>query len=52
VPETTPRKFRIPDDLWAALQERAEVEHTTVTAIVVRAAIRELKRANREDRER
>lgn len=41
---TKPRKFRIPDDLWAALQQRAADEHVTVTALVLRALWREIGR--------
>ena len=43
MPETPPRKFRIPDDIWQRVLERAAEERTTATAIVVRALVRELK---------
>jgi hypothetical protein len=34
----TPRRsIRIPDDLWAYAHQCAQVEHTTVTAYIVRA---------------
>lgn len=38
------RNIRIPDALWQAAKERAEAEHTTVTALVIRALQREVKR--------
>lgn len=38
------RKFRIPDALYDRAKERAAEEHTTVTALVIRALARELKR--------
>ena len=37
------RNVRIPDDLWAALKARAEDEHTTVTALIVRAVLAYLR---------
>jgi len=33
---TTPRQFRIPDDVWNAAHARAEAEHRTMTDAVVR----------------
>lgn len=44
MPETTPRAIRIPDDLWAAALEKAQAEGTTVTAVVLRALQRYVKR--------
>lgn len=44
MPETPTRKFRIPEDLWLKAKAQAEEEHTTVTALVIRALRRELQR--------
>lgn len=35
--ETPARNVRIPDDLWSALKVRADAEHTTRTALIIRA---------------
>ena len=42
--ETPARNVRIPDDLWAALKERADAEHTTRAALIVRAVVQYLSR--------
>jgi hypothetical protein len=39
-----PRSLRIPDDVWTAAVEKARAEGTTVTAVVVAALRRYLKR--------
>lgn len=39
MPETPIRHVRMPDDIWAALKARAEAEHTTVTALILRAVL-------------
>jgi hypothetical protein len=44
VPETTPRAIRIPDDLWAAALDKTQDEGTTVTAVVLKALQRYVKR--------
>jgi predicted HicB family RNase H-like nuclease len=44
MPETTPRAIRVPDDLWAAALAKAQEEGTTVTAIVLKALERYVKR--------
>jgi hypothetical protein len=44
VPETTPRAIRIPDDLWVAALDKAQDEGTTVTAVVLKALQRYIKR--------
>lgn len=44
MPETTPRAIRVPDDLWAAALAKAQQEGTTVTAIVLKALERYVKR--------
>jgi len=36
-PRTPGHTFRIPDDLWDALRERADERGETVTAVVLRA---------------
>ena len=41
---TMPRSLRIPADLWAAAVGKAKEEGTTVTAVVVAALRRYLKR--------
>jgi predicted HicB family RNase H-like nuclease len=38
------RNLRVPDDLWRAAQEKAEREGTTVTAVLVAALTRYVKR--------
>lgn len=44
MPETTPRAIRVPDDLWAAALEKAQAEGTTVTAVVLKALERFIRR--------
>lgn len=44
MPETTPRAIRVPDDLWQAAMEKAQSEGTTVTAVVLKALQRYIKR--------
>jgi len=44
MPETTPRAIRIPDDMWAAALAKAQAEGTTVTAVVLKALERYIKR--------
>ena len=44
MPETTPRAIRIPDDLWTAALEKAQAEGTTVTAVVLKALERFIKK--------
>jgi predicted HicB family RNase H-like nuclease len=39
-----PRSLRIPDEVWHAAVEKARAEGTTVTAVVVAALRRYLKR--------
>ncbi|WP_279536565.1 hypothetical protein [Cellulomonas shaoxiangyii] len=41
---TMPRSLRIPEDVWIAAVEKAKAEGTTVTAVVVAALRRYLKR--------
>jgi uncharacterized protein GlcG (DUF336 family) len=41
---TMPRSLRIPEDVWRAAVEKAREEGTTVTAVVVVALQRYLKR--------
>jgi hypothetical protein len=41
---TMPRSLRIPEDVWVAAVEKARAEGTTVTAVVVAALRRYLKR--------
>lgn len=41
---TTPKSLRIPDEVWNAAVVKAKAEGTTVTAIVVAALRRYLKR--------
>lgn len=41
---TMPRSLRIPEDVWSAAVEKAKAEGTTVTAVVVAALRRYLKR--------
>jgi predicted HicB family RNase H-like nuclease len=42
--ETMPRSLRIPEDVWRAAVAKAKDEGTTVTAVVVAALRRYLKR--------
>ena len=44
MPETPPRNVRIPDDIWSALKLRADAEHTTRAALIIRAVREYLKR--------
>ncbi len=44
MPETPSRNIRLSDDLWAALKVRADAEHTTRTALIVRAVMEYLAR--------
>jgi hypothetical protein len=41
---TIPKSLRIPDDLWREAVDKARVEGTTVTAVVVAALRRYVKR--------
>ena len=41
---TMPRSLRIPEDLWHAARAKAVAEGTTVTAVVVAALKRYIKR--------
>lgn len=41
---TMPRSLRIPEDVWHAAVEKARAEGTTVTAVVVAALRRYLKK--------
>lgn len=41
---TMPRSLRIPEDVWTAAVAKAAAEGTTVTAVVVAALRRYLKR--------
>lgn len=41
---TTPRAVRVPDALWRAAVEKARAEGTTVTAVVLRALERYIRR--------
>ena len=41
---TMPRSLRIPDDLWHAARAKAAQEGTTLTAVVIAALRRFLKR--------
>lgn len=41
---TPKRNIRIPGDLWDALEARAVAEHTTRTALIVRAVVELLAR--------
>lgn len=38
------RNLRIPDDLWQAAKTKAASEHTTVTAVVIAALRRYLRK--------
>jgi predicted HicB family RNase H-like nuclease len=42
--ETTPRAVRVPDDLWEAAIDKAQADGTTVTAVVIKALERFVKR--------
>jgi predicted HicB family RNase H-like nuclease len=42
--ETTPRAVRVPDDLWEAAIDKAQSDGTTVTAVVIKALERFVKR--------
>jgi predicted HicB family RNase H-like nuclease len=42
--ETTPRAVRVPDDLWEAAIDKAQEDGTTVTAVVIKALERFVKR--------
>lgn len=42
--ETTPRAIRIPDEVWQAALEKARREGTTVTAVVLAALQRYVRR--------
>lgn len=42
--KTPARNIRIPDALWKAAKERAAEQHTSVSALVIRALQREIKR--------
>ena len=44
MPETTPRAVRVPDDLWEAAIDKAQTDGTTVTAVVIKALERFVKR--------
>ena len=44
---TPARNLRIPEALWQAAKERAAEEHTTVTALVIAALHRYLRRSPR-----
>ena len=44
MPETTPRAIRIPDEVWQAALEKARREGTTVTAVVLAALQRYVRR--------
>ena len=44
VPETMPRSLRIPEDVWTAAVEKAKGEGTTVTAVVIAALRRYLRK--------
>lgn len=41
---TMPRSLRIPEDVWRAAVAKAQAEGTTVTAVVVKALERYLRR--------
>lgn len=36
-PKTPARTVRIPDDVWAALRARADLDGVTATAVILRA---------------
>ncbi len=42
--ETKPKALRIPDDVWQAALDKARAEGTTVTAVVVAALARYVRR--------
>ena len=44
MPETTPRAVRVPDELWQAALDKARREGTTVTAVVLAALQRYVRR--------
>jgi NRPS condensation-like uncharacterized protein len=44
MPETTPRAIRVPDDVWRAAIAKAREEGTTVTAVVLAALRRFIKK--------
>lgn len=44
MPETTPRAIRIPDEVWQAALDKARREGTTVTAVVLAALQRYVRR--------
>lgn len=41
---TRPKSLRIPDDLWQAAVDKAQSDDTTVTAVVIKALERFVKR--------
>lgn len=44
MPETTPRAVRIPDEVWQAALDKARRDGTTVTAVVLAALQRYIRR--------
>lgn len=42
--ETPPKAVRVPDDVWKAALDKARAEGTTVTAVVVAALRRYVRR--------
>jgi predicted HicB family RNase H-like nuclease len=44
VANTMPRSLRIPPDLWEAAVEKAKAEGTTLTAVVIAALTRYVRR--------
>lgn len=44
VAKTPARNIRIPDALWQAAKKRAAEQHTSVSALVIRALQREIER--------
>ncbi len=42
--ETAPKAVRVPDDVWQAALDKARAEGTTVTAVVVAALRRYVRR--------
>jgi len=50
MPPTPLRRFRIPDELYRAAQERAAAEGTTVTAVVLAALRRYVARSRKDAR--